>query len=174
MQTLVVAGASLGLSGCGGESRRTLEGAGDNGGGGGTTGSGGGTAIGGRAGASATVYTGDIEGCPSAQRVCTCSYEPPAALWSCTYRHPFGYYGDSTTSLKLTSMDCRCDATRPAAPDACAYTEQFTCLEYTPEHEACVCEPTAPQSEDDCDGHRIFQCAAQDPLIGCACITPIR
>lgn len=176
MKTLVVAGASLGLSGCGGESRRTLEGEGGEAGGGGTAGSSGaaGTPVGGRAGAAATpVYTGNIEGCSSAQRVCTCTYEPSVSL-SCTYRHPFGYYGDSTTSFKLTGMDCQCDAARPAKPEDCASTEQFTCAEYTPEYEACFCDPSAPRSADDCEGHRIFQCAGQDPIVGCFCVTPIK
>src|SRR6185369_13487022 len=102
LKTLVVAGASLGLSGCGGESRRTLaESDGGNGGSGGT-GAAAGMAMGGRAGGTLT----NIEPCSSAQRACTCTYQPPLNI-TCTVAHPLGYLSEPTT-YELASMDCQC------------------------------------------------------------------
>jgi len=177
VKTLVVAGASLGLSGCGGESRRTVEGTRGKPEPSGLGGMGGvaGLAQGGRAGGSAMpVYTGDVEACSSAQRVCSCTYQPPLGYTTCTFDHPFGYLGESTT-YQLATMDCQCDEARPAGPEDCAYTEQFTCTEYTPEYEACFCDLNAPITSDDCPRpDRFYQCNGLDPDIGCYCITRIK
>lgn len=178
-KTLVLAGASLGLSGCGGESRRTVEGAGGqadaSSAGGMGAGVGAGMAVGGRAGGSTQpVYTGDVEGCPSAQRVCTCTYQSAVLGVTCTLDHPLGYL-EGSTLYQLLSMDCQCDGARPTGPEDCEYTQQFTCAEYAPEYEDCVCNPAAPRTPDACPKpNRYYQCGGLDPDIGCDCIAGIK
>lgn len=117
-------------------------------------------------------YTGNVEDCPYAQRVCECTYDPPAIL-DCTFLHPLGVYENSTT-FKLAGMTCECDRSRPAAPEDCAYTQQFTCEKYAPEYEECVCDTGAPRSEEECPGPSFIQCVGSDPMIGCSCTVPIR
>jgi hypothetical protein len=181
LKTLVFAGAYLGGPGCGGQSRAVVEEGGAPGSGGTATdpaGMGGlaGSTAGGRGGEGSVAtagYTGDIEGCPSSQRVCACTYMPPLGV-SCTLLHPFGYLEGNNAGYALESMTCECDGSRPAAPEACMYTQQFTCAEYGPEYEECTCNPAAPRTADDCFGHQFMQCAGTDPMIGCDCITPIK
>ena len=170
LKSLVVAGAYLGGSSCGGESRLVIDGAGR----GGATGPGSAGGAGAGAGGAATAgYTGDIDGCPSSQRVCTCAYQPPLSI-SCTLDHPLGYLEGSSGGWVVVGITCECDRSRPAGPEACEYTQQFTCAEYAPEHEECTCVPDAPRSKADCREHYLFQCAGTDPEIGCQCVTPIR
>jgi len=114
-----------------------------------------------------------VEDCPYSERVCTCTYTPQTSL-GCTFLHPLGYLESSTTSTtKLASMTCECDRSRPAAPEDCAYAQQFTCKEYAPEYEDCTCYGIAPRSKEDCAYPTYFQCAWSDPLLGCDCIRPI-
>jgi len=177
MKTLVVAGASMGVSSCGGESRRHYDGASGMAGTGGTAGTtaGTGTPGGGMAGSAgqAPVITGDVSDCPPPQQVCSCTYEPGAGIQWCTLLHPLGYFEYSGGS-RVLSMHCTCDRTRPAAPEACEYTQQFNCTQYSPAYEACVCDPGAPRSPADCPDRHPFLCDVDDPMIGCRCITPIK
>src|SRR5690349_11821847 len=89
LKTLVVVGASLGASGCGGGSRRSVSDG--SGGKGPASGAGGVGATGGMpaAGAPAGGATGNVEACPySAQRACSCRYQPAINL-SCTLNYPY-------------------------------------------------------------------------------------
>ena len=180
LKTLVVAGAYLGGPGCGGQSRSVVEGP-DTAGGGGTAGlgaaAGTGSASGGRAGEGTMAmagYTGDIDGCPSSQRMCECSYQPTLIDPDCTFLHPFGWRERSPGGYALESMTCECDRSRPASPEACEHTQQFSCQYYGPEYEECTCNVFAPLIPDDCEEHHPFQCVGTDPLIGCECVTLIR
>jgi hypothetical protein len=181
-KTLVLAGASLGVSSCGGESYRTVDGSGgaspEGGQGGmggmaGTAGSiagGAGTAAAGTAGSAGSAgAAGHVDACVhAAQRVCLCDYQP-AILQTCTLNHPYGYYGPNA-GYRLTRMDCECEASRPTGPLDCAHTQQFTCLKYDPEYEACYCNEAAPLDKDDCENSSYMQCVREDPRIGCDCI----
>lgn len=173
-KTLVVAGASLGVGACGGESQRTVD-SNDSGSSGGSdaAGSGGHAGAGGHAGSSAQSgmggtsagsgsagVGGSIEACGSAaQLACSCPR----------------YFDCSPSSVPPgADITCTCDPSRPAAPTDCAHTEQFTCISYTPSFESCHCDPDAPVDETDCPQPLWFSCHGRDPAVGCYCAVPIK
>jgi len=122
-------------------------------------------------GGSAGGAISNIETCPGSQRLCACTYRPSLSM-SCTAAHPMGYLNEGS-GYELASIDCRCDPARPAVPEDCAFTAQFTCAEYAPEYEQCLCDPEAPVTESDCKGRGQFKCAGVEPTLGCYCLVRI-
>jgi hypothetical protein len=195
-KTIVVAGASLALPHCGGESSRSVsKGTGGVGGSGAGAGGAAGT-INGPAG-SAGLVDGETGLTPAdcadpADFVCG-SYKPeldcrcdptlPHVPTDCEFTSQFHcecHDGLTRACLPGTSYQglratiCRCDATAPRSPYDCGNTVQFECAKYSPVLQACACNPIAPMDEDDCPGSSYFQCWSSDPPYGCDCVAAIR
>jgi hypothetical protein len=195
-KTIVVAGASLALPNCGGESSRTVP-KGASGAGGASAGVGG--AAGGTitSGGSAGLVDGETgltpEDCADPADFVCGSYNPEldcrcdpglpqvatdcefTSQFHCTCYDTFTYAclpGESVPAPRVTV--CRCDPTSPRSPHDCEETQHFECSAYFPVAQACWCNSEAPLSEDDCPGARYFQCRSLEPPYGCECVVPIR
>jgi hypothetical protein len=197
-KTIVVAGASLALPNCGGESSRNVSKGASGAGGagvGGAAGSGGVTI--GATGGTAGLVDGETGLTPAdcadpADFVCG-SYKPeldcrcdptlPHVATDCEFTSQFHCEchdgltyaclpGSSYQGLRATV--CRCDPMAPRSPYDCGETVEFECAEYSPVLQGCLCNPNAPMDEDDCPGPSYFQCFHSDPAYGCECIATIR
>jgi hypothetical protein len=199
-KTIVVAGASLALPNCGGESSRNVSkgtgGAGGTSAGAGGAAGSGGVAIGATGGTAGLVDSETgltpvdcadpadfVCGSYEPERECRCDPTLPQVPTDCEFTSQFhcechdGFtYAcvPEETYPAPRAVVCRCDSTAPRGPEDCQETQQFECLAYSPFEQACVCNPDAPLSDADCLAWEYFQCRHVDPYYGCDCVATIR
>lgn len=182
-KTIVLAGASLTASGCGGTvTTRTHQ---DDGAAG---------ASGGQGGATPTGGVGKPEDCADpAQFRCevyvpakNCFCDETAVLPSdcasqqlactCTlYSSDQNLFSGSEDCIPETrhglAMACRCNVAAPLAPTDCQGPEQFHCLFWDPGPASCRCNEGSPTSAESCAPYERWSCHSYMPDVGCDCVS---
>lgn len=106
--------------------------------------------------------------CGTAPNVaCRCLQDAPLVPGDC----PGGPGQYECVSYLPSPRTCRCNPERPGVPEACAPTDAFVCLSYTPTFMECDCG-AGPFDEATCRDqgrHCWYSCVSEMPRYGCKC-----
>jgi hypothetical protein len=105
--------------------------------------------------------------CERSQLECTCtrySSDPNA----------FSGSEDCTPETQYDrAIDCGCNRAAPRVPTDCQGPEQFHCLFWDPVPTSCRCDPSSPTSAESCGPAERLSCHSYMPDVGCDCVSII-
>ncbi|MBK7585130.1 MAG: hypothetical protein IPI67_33690 [Myxococcales bacterium] len=184
---IVVMGAALGASACGGRSESDSSGT--------DAGNGGSSGVGGVGGVGGALDAGgpDPSDCDLPAQFkcesyfphvnCQCDTTAIAQPSNCEHSSQFvcewcscppgGICLCSPYLAASSILTCKCDPNKPSGPDACASTAEFFCNQWGPPWSDCYCFKGVPASAADCPGTGQWTCHSYSPPIGCKCFSII-